>query len=109
MNKLVFFAAALLLAPLPAAGQQAAPAPQAAPQTQGAPSSAMENPASTSEHGQRAEDLLDRIAESGLKDRLAAAIERVEDACGEDIEEYCSDVTPGGGRIAASCTPTPTC
>ena len=97
MNKLVFFAAALLLAPLPAAGQQQAQAPQ----TQGAPSSAMENPASTSEHGQRAEDLLDRIAQSGLKDRLAAAIERVEDACGEDIEEYCSDVTPGGGRIAA--------
>lgn len=28
MNKLVFFAAALLLAPLPVAGQQQAPAPQ---------------------------------------------------------------------------------
>ena len=61
----------------------------------------MENRSSASEFGQRTEDLLDRIAQSGLKDRLESAIERVEDACGGDIEEYCSDVTPGGGRIAA--------
>lgn len=107
MNKLVFFAAALLLAPLPAASQQQ---PAQGTQTQGAPSGTTENRSSTSEHGQRGstaeygqrtEDLLDRIAQSGLKDRMAMAIERVEDACGEDIEEFCSDVTPGGGRIAA--------
>ena len=105
MNRLVLFAAALLLTPLPAASQQQQQQTPA-PQTQGAPSSAMqsgtmENRSGASEYGQRTEGLLDRIAQSGLRDRLELAIERVEDACGGDIEEYCGDVTPGGGRIAA--------
>lgn len=107
MNRLVLFAAALLLAPLPAASEQQQQQQQTpAPQTQGAPSSAMpsgtmENRSSASEYGQGTGDLLDRIAQSGLRDRMDSAIERVEDACGDDIEEYCSNVTPGGGRIAA--------
>ena len=109
MNRLVLFAAALLLAPLPVASQQQQQTP--APQTQGAQSSTapagtmqsgtMESRQGAREYGQRPEDLLGRIAQTGLGDRLESAIERVEDACGGDIEEYCSDVTPGGGRIAA--------
>lgn len=101
MNKAVFFAAALLLAPLPAASQQQTQQQTPASQNQGAPSSAMENPSGTSEYGESGGDLLDRITQSGLKDRMAMAIERVEDACGDQIEEYCGDVTPGEGRIAA--------
>jgi PRC-barrel domain len=110
MNKLVLFAAVLLLAPLPAASQQQTqqqtPGPQTlqqapGPQTQGAPSSAMENPSSASQYGGSGGDVFDRIAQSGLKDRMAMAIERVEDACGDEIDEYCGDVTPGEGRIAA--------
>ncbi len=98
MNKLALFAVALLLAPLPAASQQQQPA--AASQNQGAPGTT-EYRSGASEYGQRGEDLLDRIAQSGLGDRMEAAIERVEDACGGDIDAYCGDVTPGGGRIAA--------
>ncbi len=104
MNKLVLFAAALLLAPLPAASQQQTlqqQPPPAGSQTQGAPAGAMEKPLSASEYGETGGDLFGRIAQSGLKDRMAMAIERVEDACGDDIEEYCGDVTPGAGRIAA--------
>ncbi len=101
MNKLVLFAAALLLAPLPAASQQQTQPQTAGSQNQGAPSSAMENPSSASEYSESSSDLFDRIAQSGLKDRIAMAIERVEDACGDDIEEYCGDVTPGAGRVAA--------
>ena len=107
MNRALLLAAALLLAPLPAASQQQSQ--QQTPssqnqnqnQNQGTQSSAMENPSGASEYGESGSDLLDRIAEFGLKDRMLMAIERVEDACGDDIEEYCGDITPGEGRIAA--------
>ena len=53
-----------------------------------------------SERGGR-EDLLDRLSRSDLRDRLSTAVQRIEGACGEDIERFCSDVTPGGGRMAS--------
>jgi len=34
-----------------------------------------------------------------LLDRLKARIEKVENACAEDIKKYCSTVTPGEGRM----------
>jgi sporulation protein YlmC with PRC-barrel domain len=46
-------------------------------------------------------ELLDRLAHSGLRDRFAAAVDRVEDACSDDFEELCGGVTPGEGRLAA--------
>ncbi len=98
MNKAVFLAAALLLAPLPAFGQQAPGAPIAPGQVP--PASMAEEPAGAPETGERIGDLLDRLAQSDLRDRVASAIERVEDACGADIERYCGEVTPGEGRIA---------
>ena len=45
--------------------------------------------------------MLDRLSRSDLRDRLSTAIQRVEGACGGDIERFCSEVTPGGGRLAA--------
>ncbi len=96
MNKAVFFAAALFLAPLPVLGQETPGS-----QNQGSPPPIMENRPSMGENGERSAELLDRLAQSGLKDRMAMAIERVEDACGDEVEEYCGDVTPGEGRIAA--------
>ncbi len=96
MNKAVFLAAVLLLAPLPAMSEEAP-----GQENRGPAPSAIENPAGAGEYSERASDLLDRLAQSGLKDRIAAAIERVEDACGDDIEQYCGDVSPGEGRIAA--------
>jgi len=34
-----------------------------------------------------------------MLDRLNARIEKVENACAEDIKKYCSTVTPGEGRM----------
>ena len=45
--------------------------------------------------------MLDRLSRSDLRDRLSTAVQRIEGACGEDIERFCSDVTPGGGRMAS--------
>ncbi len=117
MNKAVFLAAALMLAPLPAMsqgtpGSQNAPGAQAAPGSpaqgqasrqgpQAAGPSATENAPGAGEYGERGAGLFDRLARSGLRDRMASAIERVEDACGDEIEEYCGEVPPGQGRIAA--------
>lgn len=47
------------------------------------------------------EDLLDRLSRSDLRDRLSTAVQRIEGACGEEIERFCGDVTPGGGRLAS--------
>lgn len=98
MKKALFLAAALALAPWPALSEEV-------PGSQGraSQSNAVETPSyasETSERGQGGGDLLDRLAQSELKDRLASAIESVEDACGDDIERYCGDVTPGEGRVA---------
>ncbi len=46
-------------------------------------------------------NLLDRLAQTPqLRDEISSAIERVQNACGSDIDEYCGSITPGGGRIA---------
>jgi hypothetical protein len=34
-----------------------------------------------------------------LKEKLAARITKLESACGDDIKKFCSNVTPGEGRI----------
>jgi hypothetical protein len=93
MNKAVFFTAALLLMPLPAMSQQAQ---QSQDQSQDRQSTYSER-----DRDSRRGDLLDRLSRSDLRDRLSMAIQRLEGACGEDIEQFCSDVTPGGGRIAS--------
>jgi sporulation protein YlmC with PRC-barrel domain len=55
----------------------------------------------TKEEGGGSAGVLGRLAQSGgVRDQLASAVERVEDACASDIQEFCGDVTPGGGRMA---------
>lgn len=100
MNKTVFFAAALLLTPLPALSQQAQQSPsQSRDQSQDRGSSYSEREGAMDlESG--GEDLLDRLSRSDLRERLSSAAERIEDACGDDIERFCGDITPGGGRVA---------
>jgi hypothetical protein len=34
-----------------------------------------------------------------VQDRVTAGIAKLETACSEDIKKYCSNVTPGGGRV----------
>jgi Golgi apparatus protein 1 len=41
----------------------------------------------------------DALAQSSLRDRLAAAVETVEGACAADISKFCSNVTRGEGRL----------
>ncbi len=101
MNKAVFFAAALVLTPLPALGQQTQQSQDqsqnAAPESQGASS----RESGQSEHGSAREDLLERLSQSDLRDRLSSAVERIRNSCGDDIDRFCGDITPGSGRVAA--------
>jgi hypothetical protein len=94
MSRAVLLAAALVLAPLPALCQ-GTPG-----RTGGQTSSIAKEGTGTSDRGEKAE-LLDRLAHSGLRDRLTAAADRVEDACAGDFEELCGSVTPGEGQLAA--------
>ena len=43
--------------------------------------------------------LVDASAQSNLRERLAAAVEAVQANCTEDVDNFCSKVTPGEGRI----------
>ena len=97
MNKAIFFAAALSITPLPAMSQQAQ---RSQDQSQDRQSTYSER-GRDSERGGGGEDLLERLSKSDLRDRLSSAVQRIEVACGEEIERFCSDVTPGGGRMAS--------
>jgi sporulation protein YlmC with PRC-barrel domain len=96
MNRAVFLAAALLFAPIPALCQ-------GTPGSTGGQTSSSTTQGTATANSDRGEvgEILDRLAHSGLRDRLAAAADRVEDACADDIEELCGGVSPGEGRIAA--------
>ncbi len=105
MNKAVFLAAALVLAPLPVMGQQAQqnqdqPQGNAQERAQSQRDEPQRDAEREGDHGGARGDLLDRLSRSDLRDRLASAIETIEDACGNDIERWCGDVEPGRGRIA---------
>ena len=101
MNKAVLLAAALLVTPLPAMSQQQPQQSQDQPQDRGQAYSERDRDMDRTSDRGGGEDLLERLSRSDLRDRLSSAIERVEDACGNDIERFCSEVTPGGGRIAS--------
>ncbi len=113
MNKAMLLAAALVIAPLPLLAQQGqgtgGNTPSNASQ-QGTQSGQAFNAREDSygaesgydEEGGRSTrgDLLDRLAQSDLRDRVASGIESVEAACAPDIERYCGEVSPGEGRVA---------
>jgi Golgi apparatus protein 1 len=94
MNKAVLIATALVLAPLALSSQEVrggkdrdVPSMQAPPMQKGA------------EPTPPAERVKEQL-ESAFKDRVAEAIERVEDACAGDIDDFCGKVSAGEGRIA---------
>jgi PRC-barrel domain len=89
MNKAVLIAAALVLAPLASLSQESGErkdrdAPYAGKGSEHAAPS------------ERSEDL----SQSSFSDRVAQAIETVENACAADIDDFCGKVTSGGGRVA---------
>ncbi len=88
MSKQFILAAALALTPLPAFCQTAQG-------TEGqSPTYAKED--TTARTGDRGEmrNLLEQLSKTQLRSRLAAAVERVRDACGEDIQDLCGSVSP---------------
>lgn len=107
MNKAFLMATALMLAPLPAVSQE-----NQTSRDRNTSSITSENRGINSESrgedrgtsgmtGESGgEDLLERLSNSQLKDRLSQAVETVEAGCAEDIVNFCGDVTPGQGRVA---------
>jgi hypothetical protein len=99
MNKAVFLAAALLLTPLPVLGQQTQQSQDQAQNRDQSQSGASKQREGGNERSMR-DELLERLSKSDLRDRLASGVERIQDACADDIDRFCGDITPGGGRIA---------
>jgi len=89
MKKAVLIAAALLLAPLPTLSQEAQRSETRAPS----------NVESGGDRDARSEQAAG-ASEFDFRSRMAGAIETVASACAEDIDDFCSRVTPGEGRMA---------
>jgi Golgi apparatus protein 1 len=88
MNRVVLVAAALLVAPLTLSGQEVRGGKDRdTPFIQVSPKSA-------------ATERTDEQPQSAFEDRVAEAVERVEDACAADIDNLCGKVSAGEGRIA---------
>jgi hypothetical protein len=85
MKKSALLAGALMVASLPALSQEA-------PRASEPKSPVVERGAGPDQRG--------GLAEGDFKDRMADAIEAVEDACATDIDFFCGRVTPGEGRLA---------
>jgi PRC-barrel domain protein len=86
MNKAVLIAAAILVAPLTLYGQEVRGSKDRdAPSMQASPTGA---------------ERTDEQPQSAFKARVAEAIERVEDACAGDIDDFCGRVSAGEGRLA---------
>jgi sporulation protein YlmC with PRC-barrel domain len=88
MNKAVLLAAALVLAPLTLSSQELRDKERETPPVGRSGGQAVP--------GERTDDQ----SRSALRDRVARAIEIVEDACAADIEDFCGKVTPGRSRLA---------
>ena len=89
MNKAVLFAAALALAPLAASSQQV-------------PDTKDREPSYVGKSGERAapSERTDDRSQTSVRDRVALAIETIEDACAADVDDFCGKVTSGGGRVS---------
>jgi hypothetical protein len=88
MNKAVFVAAVLLLAPLPTLSQEAQ-------RPEGREPASVEKSGGRDAQSEQPSGQL----RSEFRDRMANAIETVQGACADDIDEFCARVTPGAGRL----------
>lgn len=91
MNKAVLIAAALLVAPLTLSGQEV---------RGGKDRDAPSMPASPTQKSAEPTAPPDEQSPPAFKDRVAEAIETVEGACANDIDDFCGKVSAGEGRIA---------
>jgi hypothetical protein len=88
MKKAVLMAAALLLAPLPTLSQEAQ-------RSEGREPAKVERSGERDARGEQASEQL-RL---DFRERMANAIEMVQSACAQDIDDFCGRVTPGAGRL----------
>src|SRR5262245_60623641 len=88
MKTTVFVAAALLLAPLPTLSQEAQRTEAREPA----------NVERSADRGASSDQL-----RGEFRERMAAAIETIQDACADDIDEFCSRVTTGGVGWCHAC------
>jgi len=86
MFKAALIAAALVLVPITVSSQES-------------PAKKDPGPASTGRTATQGEAPEER-SQNTLRSSVAEAIDRVMDACDDDIEAFCEGVTSGGGRIA---------
>lgn len=89
MNRAVLIAAALVLAPVASWSQEATERRDREPAFAGKSS----EQTGASERG-------DDASRSDIRARVAQAIETIETACAADLEDFCSTVTSGEGRVA---------
>ena len=89
MNKVVLIVAALVLAPV-------------ASLSQGVTDRKDREPASVGKSSEQAvpSERADDTSQSAIRDRVAQAIETIENACAADLDDFCGKVTPGEGRVA---------
>lgn len=93
MNKAVLIAAALLVAPLTLSGQEVRGGKERGAPLQASPMQKSAEPTAPAE-GAKEE------SRSIFRDRMAEAIETVEEACAADIGDFCGRVSSGEGRVA---------
>jgi PRC-barrel domain len=89
MNKAVLIAAVLVLTPVASLSQGVTDRKDGEPPSVGK-SSEQAVPSG------RADD----PSQSAIRDRVAQAIETIEDACAAELDDFCGKVTPGEGRVA---------
>jgi hypothetical protein len=88
MKQAVLVAAALLLAPLPTLSQEAQ-------RSEGREPAKVESSGERDARGEQPSDQL----KFEFRDRMANAIETIQAACADDIDDFCGRVTPGAGRM----------
>jgi Golgi apparatus protein 1 len=89
MNRAVLIAAALVLAPLTLFGRE---------QADRKGSDAATGMKVVERNGSAGRE--DGVSKASFRDRVAEAVEMVEDACAADIADFCGKVSAGQGRIA---------
>ena len=101
MKKAILVAAMLALGPMAALSQTAprAGAPATSPPAAGSSTVGDAETAGGPEQRGAGRDLLDRLSQSELKEHIASAVHAVQDACASDIQNFCSQITPGEGRM----------
>jgi hypothetical protein len=98
MNRAVLIAGAIVLIPLALSGQEIPRSEQGFSKTgQDVPN---KKPGEYRHTGKGSEPATSSDRDEDFAERVTHAIKVVERACAADIDDFCGDVTPGGGRVS---------